>query len=211
MKNTKKGFWVILIIIFTTLALIVGGKYYLNDKNKEAKLENETYVADVQEPEKTISDEEIKTYNNSQFGVRFDYPIDKVSISNNNVFSKNGGNFVNFEIKSGGNFAFDILEDSDKMTPSFNTELDEVKFKSSISQEWNEITKFSEVKIGGRTAYKMQVYAKGNNDIKECYYEKIVTKNNGYWYEFYAKICDLNADESLKVFESVVSSLEFKN
>ena len=200
-----------MVMIVAILALIIGGMYYITEQKKEAKVENTTSTAAVQESENTASNKEIKTYTNSQFGIKFNYPSDKVSLSNNNVFNKNSGRFVNFDLKSGGNFAFDILQDSDKMAPEFANELDEVKFKMSMSAGVDDITKFSELKIGGRTAYKIQVDVKDNNDSEECTYEKIVTKKDGYWYEFYAKICDGNINESLKIFESVATSLEFTN
>ncbi len=209
MKNTQSGFTGMIITITAALALVVGGTYYATKQKQEAKVENATSIVAAQDSKNIASSDDFKTYVNSQFGVKFTYPTNKVSISNNNVFSKNSGRFVNFDIKSGGNFAFDILHDSDKMTPPFSTELDEVKFKMSISAGWNDITKYSQFNLNGQTAYRAQAYAKGYNDSHECTHEKIITKKDGYWYEFYAKVCDGNTSESLKTFNSVATTLTF--
>lgn len=210
MKANQKGFIALLLIILTIL-FIGGSTYFYFSSNNSSQKDSEKTVNNVRESD---SDQGLETYDNRYSAVEFKYPKDQVSTSTNYFHldkdgrgSTNGERFMNFDIKSGGNFNFSVLEDSTKMSPEFSSQLDEVKFK--WMKRYGENTTYETININGYDGYKIS--GKLIDWRKEdCNYESNIFFRSGFWYGFEARICKGDIEKSFETFHSVVSTYKFK-
>jgi hypothetical protein len=107
MKSKQHGFTVIEILFFILLvAVLVGGAYFVGNRNKTAKNKTANSLSDKASP---ASDSADKTFKSTEFGFQFQYPAawGKADLNSGTGFDgKGAGGTITFSSEEGYHFSF---------------------------------------------------------------------------------------------------------